>query len=165
MSSSSTSSNCSNQLSRNTNENHLTTEDLKIDIKSGKDLKKLRTIRMLSSPSQSIEVDDNLTIEQCNKDNRTSVVVNENRINFSNKFDDAESDNPLNDEKYGDKKRKDEFFQMKRINLFEKSNLKRSKSLDLSNDRVTLHSTKDKEYDGAKGKLFYSRSFTESNFF
>lgn len=95
---------------------------------------------MLSSPSQSIEVDENNFTEL----NKTSLGINDNRINFSNKYDDVDSDsNEVNPNR---KAYKDDVYQINKLNLFGKSNLKRSKSLDLSSDRETLQTRKNKEY-------------------
>ena len=114
--------------------------DFKTEFKTNIDLKKLRTIRMLSSPSQSIEVDENNFTEL----NKTSLGINENRINFSNKYDDVDSDS--NEVNQNRKAYKDDAYQINKLNLFGKSNLKRSKSLDLSSDRETLQTRKNKEY-------------------
>jgi len=125
--------------------------DLKKELKTDKDLKRIRTIRMLSSPSQSIEVDDNLVVES-NKNVKKSSI-NDNRINFSNKYDDADSDS--NEENFNKKIFKEDPYYINKLSLFGKSNLKRSKSLDLSNDREALHTRKNKEYEAQivnKGK-------------
>jgi phosphatidylserine/phosphatidylglycerophosphate/cardiolipin synthase-like enzyme len=92
--------------------------------KTNADLKKMRTIRMLSSPTESIEVDDKFLIT----DRKESISVNNNRINFSNKYDDV--DENIND--YDKNEYKEDYYQIKKLSLFERSNLKRSKSLDLS---------------------------------
>ena len=136
-SSNSTLSNSSTKPSREMTIEH---NDLKNELKTNKDLKKLRTIRMLSSPSQSIDVDENLFVEL----NKTSLGLNDNRINFSNKFDDADSDS--NEDNLNKKAYKDDTYQINKLSLFGKSNLKRSKSLDLSSDRETLQTRKNKEY-------------------
>jgi hypothetical protein len=148
VSSNSTLSNSSARPSRDTGSENC---DLKKELKTDKDLKRLRTIRMLSSPSQSIEVDDNLNMESNKNEKKPSI--NGNRINFSNKYDDADSDS--NEENFNKKIFKDDPYYINKLSLFGKSNLKRSKSLDLSNDCEALHTRKNKAYEAQianKGK-------------
>ena len=106
-------------------------------------LKKLRTIRMLSSPSQSIEVDDSALISNTTC---TSAANNtNNRINYSNLYDDQDES-------------KDDYYHIKKSNKFEKGHLKRSKSLDLINDHnvVLTHKTKDGDlHVASKGKVYF----------